>query len=352
MSQYREGQEIEEETGLNLFDDKASAAGSFPNAMLGYDRVAVDSYVREIEGKVSELKFRTRDLERELSFAKQINGETDFERLGAHAKGVLQAAELQAQEIIRRSEVEADKLMSQAQQSATALRQSAQQEADDLRLTGLSGLRKLRQQQASAGKDALENARRDAELTKRDSEFQAKEVLEQVQIEAAATLEAAKVEASAILNRAKKAAADQESATASEVEATLAKAAQQLDQAKNQVEKHLAASRLARDEANQLLSQAREEAAEVRAEAVASAEEVRVSATRETEALLLSARDQAKQAAADINEQQEKRKGQLERDITALEAKRDAIVAAMSNLGELAAELDETTGEAEPTDAQ
>ena len=29
--------EIEEETGLNLFEDKASAVGGFPHAMLGYD---------------------------------------------------------------------------------------------------------------------------------------------------------------------------------------------------------------------------------------------------------------------------------------------------------------------------
>lgn len=49
-----------EETGLNLFDDSASAAGSFPHAMLGYDKHSVDSYVREVEAKVSQLKLAAR----------------------------------------------------------------------------------------------------------------------------------------------------------------------------------------------------------------------------------------------------------------------------------------------------
>ena len=39
-----------------------------------------------------------------------------------------------------------------ARRTAATLRESAQQEADDVRLTGLAGLRELRQQQADAGK--------------------------------------------------------------------------------------------------------------------------------------------------------------------------------------------------------
>ena len=36
-------------TGLGLFDDAASAAGNFPSALRGYDRAAVDDYVRSLE---------------------------------------------------------------------------------------------------------------------------------------------------------------------------------------------------------------------------------------------------------------------------------------------------------------
>ena len=49
-------QGIPEETGLNLFHDRASAAGSFPHSMLGYDRQSVDTYVREIEQQLSAAK--------------------------------------------------------------------------------------------------------------------------------------------------------------------------------------------------------------------------------------------------------------------------------------------------------
>jgi len=45
--------EIEEETGLNLFEDKASAVGGFPHAMLGYDKQAVDSYFQYLDQPVT-----------------------------------------------------------------------------------------------------------------------------------------------------------------------------------------------------------------------------------------------------------------------------------------------------------
>lgn len=54
--------QFDEETGLNLFDDTASAAGSFTHSMWGYDRTSVDNYVREIEQQVSTLKQLTRHL--------------------------------------------------------------------------------------------------------------------------------------------------------------------------------------------------------------------------------------------------------------------------------------------------
>jgi DivIVA domain-containing protein len=39
-------------TGLGLFDDTASAVGNFPTALRGYDRTAVDDYVRTLEESV------------------------------------------------------------------------------------------------------------------------------------------------------------------------------------------------------------------------------------------------------------------------------------------------------------
>ena len=61
-------------TGLNLFNDKASAAGSFPHAMLGYDKLSVDSYVRELESELASLRAELRQQTRENS-GRHISGD-------------------------------------------------------------------------------------------------------------------------------------------------------------------------------------------------------------------------------------------------------------------------------------
>lgn len=163
MTDSRRDYEDTEETGLNLFEDRASAAGNFPHSMLGYDRQAVDGYVREMEQKVTELRVQLRELRREMEFVRAETGTSDFTRLGAHAKNLLQAAEAQSAELVRLGEQEAERIKSEGRRSAAALRESAQKEADDVRLSGLAGLRKLRQEQADAGKQALEASKNDAD---------------------------------------------------------------------------------------------------------------------------------------------------------------------------------------------
>ena len=96
--------EIEEETGLNLFEDKASAVGGFPHAMLGYDKQAVDSYIQDLEQRLLEMKVQLREQRRETSFVRAQVGTTDFAKLGAHARGLLEAAEAQAAELVRLAE--------------------------------------------------------------------------------------------------------------------------------------------------------------------------------------------------------------------------------------------------------
>jgi len=102
--------EIEEETGLNLFEDKASAVGGFPHAMLGYDKQAVDSYIQDLEQRMLEMKVQLREQRRETSFARSQVGTTDFSKLGAHARALLEAAEAQAAELVRLAEAESDRL--------------------------------------------------------------------------------------------------------------------------------------------------------------------------------------------------------------------------------------------------
>ncbi|MDN6619710.1 MAG: DivIVA domain-containing protein, partial [Corynebacterium variabile] len=131
----------DEETGLNLFDDSASAAGSFAHAMWGYDRTSVDNYVREIEQQVSTLKQLTRHLRHEVAKAEQEADKSDFARLGSHATGILTAAETQAKDLVAKAGNEAERIKEEGRRVAADLRSAAQTEADDIRVAGLANQR-------------------------------------------------------------------------------------------------------------------------------------------------------------------------------------------------------------------
>lgn len=139
-------EEYTEDTGLNLFDDRASAAGSFPHAMLGYDRPTVDNYVRDIEQQVSTLRQLTRHLRAEVAAAQREHGDSDFTRLGSHATQMLRAAEAQASDLISKAATEAERIKEEGRRVAADLRAAAQTEADDIRVETLSNLRDMREQ--------------------------------------------------------------------------------------------------------------------------------------------------------------------------------------------------------------
>lgn len=327
-----------EETGLNLFDDRASAVGSFPNSMLGYDKHSVDSYVRELENKVAELKAQARESARETKYVRDAVGDTDFSRLGAHATGLLRAAEAQAGDLIDRAQHEAERIKAEARRTASVLRESAQQEADDVRLTGLAGLRQLRQEQAEAGKTALEMARRDGELIVQDANVRAKAIVDAATAKASSAIEAAGSEAERVMKEAERKAAEllAESQSAAEQSATeIARNAKLADesitQRLQQADKNAAA-------AAERAAAAREEAQQIRAEAVKTAEEIKMLATRQSEETLEVMRARARDADADLEERVAWRKEQLEREIASLEARRANALSQLGNLRALAEE--------------
>ncbi|MFZ2260311.1 MAG: DivIVA domain-containing protein, partial [Luteococcus japonicus] len=163
MSEYYDEDSVHnEETGLNLFDDSASVAGSFPKAMMGYDRASVDNYVREIEMQLSTLKQLTRHLRREAAQTARANGTTDFTRLGSHATGILRAAEAQGKDLVHKAELEAERIKEEGRRVAADLRANAQAEADDIRVAGLANLRQLREALDKDSTETLEKARAEA----------------------------------------------------------------------------------------------------------------------------------------------------------------------------------------------
>lgn len=327
-----------EETGLSLFEDSASAAGNFPHAMLGYDKHSVDSYIREMESKVADLKAQVRERGREIQFVRSEVGVTDFTRLGAHATSLLRAAEAQAGDIIDRAEHEAERIKTEARRSAAALRDIAQQEADDVRLTGLSGLRELRQVQAEAGEAALEQARRDADLLLEDARQRAKSLVDAANQKRDALLETTRVEALRKEQEAKSKASQILAAAHKDAEDSLARTVSDAKDAEDLLVERLAQSDKDIAAADLRAASAREEAAVVRADAVKQAEEIRLAATRESEATLAALRERARQQEEDLEERVAWRTEQLKREIASLEARKSNALGQLNNLRALAEE--------------
>ena len=89
--------------GLDLFDENASAVRGFPNAMLGYDKKAVDEYIRDLERQLSLAKHQMREVQRELTAANLRVDDTDFSKLGAHTANLLKVAEAQAGDLLQKA---------------------------------------------------------------------------------------------------------------------------------------------------------------------------------------------------------------------------------------------------------
>ena len=105
-----------ENTGLGLFDDAASAVGNFPTALRGYDRTAVDDYVRTLEASVVQSRRRATQLEQQVaalqdqlttSSDKSNTSDLDYSNLGGRANDILRLAQEQARELVENATIEA-----------------------------------------------------------------------------------------------------------------------------------------------------------------------------------------------------------------------------------------------------
>ena len=97
-------------TGLGLFDDTASAVGNFPTALRGYDRTAVDDYVRTLEESVVKSRRHATQLEQKVTMLQDEvasagdgadSKEVDYANLGGRANDILRLAQEQARELVQ-----------------------------------------------------------------------------------------------------------------------------------------------------------------------------------------------------------------------------------------------------------
>src|SRR5690349_14354026 len=108
-----------------LPDNPVSEAANvhFPVALRGYDRIAVDAYVRQTSQLVAELQ-ATRSPEAAVRRA--------LERVGEQISGILQRAHETAEQITAQSRSEAEDRLEEARQEAARITASAEQRLRDL----------------------------------------------------------------------------------------------------------------------------------------------------------------------------------------------------------------------------
>jgi cell division septum initiation protein DivIVA len=103
---------------------KGAREVKFPVALRGYDRVAVDRYVREVNRLIAEL---------EISSSPESAVRHALDEVSEETREILQRAHQSAEELTARSRAKADDRLQLAETEAQELRESSQREAEETR---------------------------------------------------------------------------------------------------------------------------------------------------------------------------------------------------------------------------
>ncbi|MFZ0530213.1 MAG: DivIVA domain-containing protein, partial [Propionicimonas sp.] len=145
----------------------ASAVGNFPQALRGYDRGAVDAYVRDVEGQLARTKSQLRHLRRQLTESTARASDTDLAKAGAHTRGMLKSAESQADELVTTADSQAKQVLRAAEAEARRITLEAQLALDAARAATTDELSTLRQRLSEQTGAELEAARQEAAALRR-----------------------------------------------------------------------------------------------------------------------------------------------------------------------------------------
>ncbi|QGN32335.1 hypothetical protein [Microlunatus sp. Gsoil 973] len=340
----------DESTGLNLFDEKASAVGNFPTALRGYDRSAVDDYVRSLEGRVVqaarqsvEMQSAISDLQDQLSATrKELEnrpaGEPDYSSLGARAGHILKMAEEQAQEMLDQANVDANKLRSEGQRDADRLRQQAEADGAQIRKTARSELDQLRQRASQDAQAEVERARTEAQAVGAAAEREVEALRRQAQHEADSTRQAGYLEAEQFKKDAEAEAAAIRKQVAEERVAANEELKRMHQESVTATGKLLTEATQHHQEAGERLAADIAAAAAARTEAKAEAERIRLDAREESERLVAAAKKQAERITQRTHQELQWRKEQLKRETDNLVQRKQAVLNQLQSLSALASQ--------------
>ncbi|MBK8459632.1 MAG: DivIVA domain-containing protein [Micropruina sp.] len=326
----------EETGGLDLFDETASAAGSFPHAMLGYERQAVDAYVRDIERQLSSAKRRLRSTQKQLADSRNRTDDTDYSRLGAHTGDLLRVAETQASELIQHAELEAERIRREADTEARQLLSDARLNAEEARSLGIGDLQRLRNDLGEQTGHELSVARDQAAALRAAADQHRDMVVAEAEQTATALVEGARLEADQLRQAAHRAAMEAQASIARDHETALAELKAKHDEVTANLAELVATTRQQSEEFGTQLAADALAMDERRRLALAEVEQVTLGAAEEARALVANAKARAERILIDARAKAAERSDVLRRETVLLTQRKQAIKAQLASLSILA----------------
>jgi hypothetical protein len=328
--------------------DPRSEDGNFPLSRRGYDREAVDHFVRATHAQIAQLLQQydsltayNHELRQALDDAHARANRADFSGLGGRVQEILRIAEEQAVDITQSAIQEADRLSAQRQAEIDELRQSAYAELAEMRDAQRAELDALRDQLERDAVQLTARVTAEAEQLLISARLQAEAVRTEAEEAATGMRKAASFEAGERLAAAERDTAALRQEVADQREHVMAELKQAQESANQAIQEMLAKATELRRSAGEHLTSETEEAAKLRNEALAEAERIKVGASGDAEKIIDRARHQA--AIIDDRARQELalRRRQMRDEQELLTRRKHAMLNQLASVSALAVETAE-----------
>ena len=316
----------------------------FPVNRRGYDRDAVDGFVRSIQSRLSDLESQTQrliaengQLRHDLTSAQEA-AHPDFNNLGGRAQEILRVAEEQAGDLTAQAQREADRLLEQTDTETRQQRERSDNEIAAIRDRQLGELDALRRQADADAQAVYEHARFESEQLLAGARVEAEALLVENERLSAARLENARIEAQQLIGAAERDAATLREQTAAERDRALSDLRQASDEAQARIEALLSESSQLQTKAVTHLAEQTEVAARLRTDALYEAERVKRTAMEEADAIVARAQAQAETIDERARQEFAWRRRQMRREQDLLDRRKQAMLSQLTSLSALAAE--------------
>ena len=328
--------------------DPHAEDGRFPLSRKGYDREAVDHFVRATQAQIAQLLQQydslityNHELRQALDEAHARANHADFSALGGRVQEMLQIAEEQAGDITQAAIQEADRLSAQRQAEIDELRQSSYAELAEMRDAQRAELDALREQVERDSVQLRERVTAEAGQLLASARLQAEAVRTEAEEAATGMRKAASFESEELLAAAERDSAALRQEAADQREQVMAELKGAQESANQAIQEMLTKATELQRSAGEHLTSETDEAAKLRNEALAEAERIKVSASGDAEKIIDRARHQA--AIIDDRARQELalRRRQMRDEQELLTRRKNAMLNQLASVSALAVETAE-----------